>query len=229
MAGSIYIATSEAQSGKSLITLGLIELALHKTSKARIFSPIILQRGSAVQRDDHLDQIFSHFNLNLDFKDCFVFTRDETADLVGHKKIDELIEIVISRYKHVEDQCDFVLNENTDFLGESVAIEFDMKTAVAFGIEPHVALLSYSSGASDKGEEVEKVWEATGLIFPDFNTSNNPYKPVQLESGTVAIGPVLQGLSKPVNELSSGCTVEDIVNTVIITAIQSQKYSLRKS
>ena len=140
MAGSIYIATSEVQSGKSLITLGLIELALHKASKAGIFSPIILQRGSAVQRDDHLDQIFSHFNLNLDFKDCFVFTRDESADLVDHRKIDELIEIVISRYKHVEDQCEFVLNE-----------------------------------------------------------------PVQRESGTVAIGPVLQGPSKPVSELSSGC------------------------
>ncbi len=137
-------------------------------------------------------------------------------------------------------------------------------TARAFGIEPRVAMLSYSSGESGKGEDVEKVREATSivkarkpdfkiegpiqydaavdlevgakkipgsevagkasvLIFPDLNTGNNTYKAVQRETGAVAIGPVLQGLNKPVNDLSRGCTVTDIVNTVIITAIQAQE------
>ncbi|MBU2884930.1 phosphate acetyltransferase [Gilvimarinus agarilyticus] len=137
-------------------------------------------------------------------------------------------------------------------------------TAMAFGVEARVAMLSYSSGASGKGEEVEKVRKATALakelapelmiegpiqydaavdpevgkkkmpdsqvagqatvlIFPDLNTGNNTYKAVQRETGAIAIGPVLQGLNKPVNDLSRGCTVEDIVNTVVITAIQSQK------
>jgi phosphate acetyltransferase len=136
-------------------------------------------------------------------------------------------------------------------------------TAKAFGIEPRVAMLSYSSGASGKGVDVEKVRDATRivmsknpdfkvegplqydaavdievgetkvpgsevagkatvLIFPDLNTGNNTYKAVQRETGAVAIGPVLQGLNKPVNDLSRGCTVTDIVNTVIITAIQAQ-------
>jgi phosphate acetyltransferase len=137
-------------------------------------------------------------------------------------------------------------------------------TAKAFGIEPKVALLSYSSGDSGKGADVEKVREATQiahqkggenyilegpiqydaavdkeiaakkmpsslvagqaslLIFPDLNTGNNTYKAVQRETGAVAIGPVLQGLNKPVNDLSRGCTVKDIINTVIITAIQAQ-------
>ena len=63
---------------------------------------------------------------------------------------------------------------------------------------------------------------ASVLIFPDLNTGNNTYKAVQRETGAVAIGPVLQGLKKPVNDLSRGCTVTDIVNTVIITAIQAQ-------
>jgi phosphate acetyltransferase len=133
-----------------------------------------------------------------------------------------------------------------------------------FGIEPKVAMLSYSSGTSGEGEEVEKVrrateivkqkrpdlkvegpiqydaavdpdvgsqklpdsevaGEATVLIFPDLNTGNNTYKAVQRETGALAIGPMLQGLNKPVNDLSRGCTVEDIFNTVIITAIQSQQ------
>jgi phosphate acetyltransferase len=137
------------------------------------------------------------------------------------------------------------------------------ETAAAFGIEPRVAMLSYSTGTSGSGADVEKVRAATEIvrerrpelalegpiqfdaavdptvartklpdspvagratvfIFPDLNTGNNTYKAVQRSSGAVAIGPVLQGLNKPVNDLSRGALVEDIVNTVAITAIQAQ-------
>ncbi|HMG94010.1 MAG TPA: phosphate acetyltransferase [Chryseolinea sp.] len=138
------------------------------------------------------------------------------------------------------------------------------ESSIMFGIEPKVAMLSYSSGASGEGEDVEKVRKATELvrqrrpdlkvegpiqydaavdasvgkkkmpdsevagranvlIFPDLNTGNNTYKAVQRETGALAIGPMLQGLKKPVNDLSRGCTVEDIFNTVVITAIQAQQ------
>lgn len=137
-------------------------------------------------------------------------------------------------------------------------------TAQVFGIEPRVALLSYSTGESGVGAEVEKVREAariahalrpelalegpiqydaavdegvaalkmpdsavaghaTVFVFPDLNTGNNTYKAVQRETGAIAIGPILQGLRKPVNDLSRGCTVDDIINTVVITAIQAQQ------
>lgn len=137
------------------------------------------------------------------------------------------------------------------------------KTARAFGIEPYVAMLSYSTGASGTGGDVDKVREATAIarerapelpiegpiqydaavdmvvaasklpdsqvagratvfVFPDLNTGNNTYKAVQRSAAAVAIGPVLQGLRKPVNDLSRGCTVADIVNTVAITAVQAQ-------
>lgn len=133
-----------------------------------------------------------------------------------------------------------------------------------FGLEPRIAMLSYSSGTSGVGEDVEKVRKATEivkekrpdlkiegpiqydaavdpvvgsqklphsevagkasvLIFPDLNTGNNTYKAVQRETGALAIGPMLQGLNKPINDLSRGCTVDDIFNTVIITAIQCQE------
>lgn len=136
-------------------------------------------------------------------------------------------------------------------------------TAAGFGIEPRVAMLSYSTGTSGTGVDVDKVRAATEIvrqrapelalegpiqfdaavdpvvaktklpesavagratvfIFPDLNTGNNTYKAVQRSSGAVAIGPVLQGLNKPVNDLSRGALVEDIVNTVAITAIQAQ-------
>ena len=137
------------------------------------------------------------------------------------------------------------------------------ETARRFGIEPRVAMLSYSTGTSGTGADVEKVREATALarerspelplegpiqydaaadaavarakmpdsavagkatvfIFPDLNTGNNTYKAVQRSAGAVAIGPVLQGLNKPINDLSRGALVGDIVNTVAITAIQAQ-------
>ena len=136
-------------------------------------------------------------------------------------------------------------------------------TAAQFGVDPRVAMLSYSTGASGSGQSVDKVRAATELVrerapelkvegplqydaavnasvaaskmpgsevagqatvfvFPDLNTGNNTYKAVQQSSGAVAVGPVLQGLNKPVNDLSRGTTVEDIVNTVAITAIQAQ-------
>ncbi|MCR2811363.1 MULTISPECIES: phosphate acetyltransferase [unclassified Microbacterium] len=136
-------------------------------------------------------------------------------------------------------------------------------TATQFGIDPRIAMLSYSTGESGAGAEVEKVRAATMLvrerapellvegplqydaaadvavaaakmpgsavagratvfIFPDLNTGNNTYKAVQRSAGAVAIGPVLQGLNKPINDLSRGATVDDIVNTIAITAIQAQ-------
>ena len=69
----------------------------------------------------------------------------------------------------------------------------------------------------------EVAGQASVLIFPDLNTGNNTYKAVQRETGALAIGPMLQGLNKPINDLSRGCTVEDVYNTVIITAIQAQE------
>ncbi|MEU1970928.1 phosphate acetyltransferase [Microbacterium sp. NPDC019599] len=136
-------------------------------------------------------------------------------------------------------------------------------TATQFGIEPRVAMLSYSTGESGSGADVDKVREATSLVrerapellvegpiqydaaadaavakakmpdsavagratvfvFPDLNTGNNTYKAVQRSAGAVAIGPVLQGLNKPINDLSRGALVDDIINTIAITAIQAQ-------
>lgn len=161
--------------------------------------------------------------------------------------------------------CAINPSPNAEQLAE-IAIS-SAETSQAFDIEPKVALLSYSSGESGQGEEVEKVRKATKivkekrpdlkvegpiqydaavdkevgskkmpdsevagnatvLIFPDLNTGNNTYKAVQRETGAIAIGPILQGLRKPVNDLSRGCTVTDIVNTVVITAIQAQKMSV---
>ncbi len=158
--------------------------------------------------------------------------------------------------------CAINPNPSAEELAEIAISSAD--SSIAFGINPKIAMLSYSSGSSGKGEDVETVRKATEiikekrpdlkvegpiqydaavdpsvgkkklpnsevagqanvLIFPDLNTGNNTYKAVQRETGALAIGPMLQGLNKPVNDLSRGCTVDDIFNTVILTAIQAQE------
>ncbi|WP_299391377.1 phosphate acetyltransferase [uncultured Gelidibacter sp.] len=158
---------------------------------------------------------------------------------------------------------DCAINPNpTSFQLADIAIS-SAGTSTIFGIDPKIAMLSYSSGTSGVGEDVERVREATKIvkekrpdlkvegpiqydaavdakvgklklpdsevagqanvfIFPDLNTGNNTYKAVQRETKALAIGPIIQGLNKPVNDLSRGCTIDDIYNTVIVTAIQAQ-------
>ena len=158
---------------------------------------------------------------------------------------------------------DCAVNPNPDAAQLANIAVTSAATARMLDIEPRIAMLSYSTGESGQGEDVERVREATAIarkqrpdlkiegpiqydaavdasvaktklpdsevagqasvfIFPDLNTGNNTYKAVQRSAGAVAVGPVLQGLNKPVNDLSRGCTVTDIVNTVAITAIQAQ-------
>jgi len=157
---------------------------------------------------------------------------------------------------------DCAVNQDPDSESLAEIALSSAQTAKSFGIEPKVAMLSYSTGTSGSGADVEKVRVATQLvkkrdenllvegpiqydaavnmnvakkklpdskvagqasvfIFPDLNTGNNTYKAVQRSSDAVAIGPILQGLNKPINDLSRGCLVADIVNTVAITAIQA--------
>jgi phosphate acetyltransferase len=164
---------------------------------------------------------------------------------------------------HVRVYGDCAVNPNPDATQLAEIAIASADTAQSLGIEPRVALLSYSSGDSAKGDDVDKVRQATQiaqtkrpdlmlegpiqydaavdpevaaqklpasvvggratvLVFPDLNTGNNTYKAVQRETGAIAIGPILQGLKKPVNDLSRGCTIDDIVHTVVITAIQAQ-------
>ncbi|MBL8923755.1 MAG: phosphate acetyltransferase [Myxococcaceae bacterium] len=164
--------------------------------------------------------------------------------------------------------CAVVPNPTAEELAQ-IAIQ-SAETAAAFGIPPRVAMLSYSTGASGGGEDVEKVVQATALakqrrpellldgplqydaavmadvartkapkspvagkanviIFPDLNTGNVTYKAVQRSAGVVAMGPVLQGLNRPVNDLSRGCLVDDIVFTIAVTAIQAQQAAARRS
>ncbi len=179
----------------------------------------------------------------------------------GNSTVSSVFFMCLPNRVSVFGDCAVVPNPSSEQLAD-IAIS-SAESAKMLGIEPKIALLSYSSGSSGEGEDVEKVrkaaelvkqrrpdlkvegpiqydaavdpevgkkkmpnsevaGQASVLIFPDLNTGNNTYKAVQRETGAIAIGPMLQGLNKPVNDLSRGCTVIDVFNTVVITAIQAQ-------
>ena len=179
----------------------------------------------------------------------------------GIKTVSSIFFMCLEDRVSVYGDCAIVTNPTAEQLAD-IALS-SAETSTAFGIEPIIAMLSYSSGTSGMGKDVEIVRAATSivkqrrpdlkvegpiqydaavdmnigrikmpdsviagqasvLIFPDLNTGNNTYKAVQRETKAIAIGPILQGLKKPVNDLSRGCTVEDVFNTVIVTAIQAQ-------
>ena len=159
--------------------------------------------------------------------------------------------------------ADCAINEKPDAASLAIIAIATHDTAKKFGINPKVALLSYSTKGSSRGEDVEKVTkvleivkekredilidgplqydaavdkevankkapdskvagEANVLIFPDLDTGNIAYKAVQRSAGAIAIGPVMQGLKKPVNDLSRGCEIEDVIDTIVVTAVQAQ-------
>jgi phosphate acetyltransferase len=180
----------------------------------------------------------------------------------GYKLASSIFLMCLADRVLVYGDCAVIPDPDAEALAE-IAIAA-AENAKQFGITPYVAMLSYSSGDSGIGEDVEKVKQATAivksrapdlmvdgpiqydaavdptvaqqkmpnspvagrasvLIFPDLNTGNNTYKAVQRETKALAIGPIIQGLKKPVNDLSRGCTVADVINTIIITAIQAQQ------
>lgn len=180
----------------------------------------------------------------------------------GIKTVSGVFLMIFDDRVYVYGDCAVIPNPTTDQLCD-VAVA-SAATAKAFGIDPKIAMLSYSTGTSGSGTDVDAVREATAkvreaapelmvegpiqydaavspevaktklpdspvaghanvFVFPNLNAGNITYKAVQRSSGCVAIGPLLQGLKKPVNDLSRGATVNDIVNTVLVTAIQSQE------
>ena len=127
---AIYIATSEANSGKSIITLGLMRTLLGKTAKVGYFRPII-DGEKGVKKDNHIQTVISHFELNIHPEEAFGLTRGEFINMRNQGKEGEIYDLIIDKYKALEEKNDFMLVEGTDFSGEGSAIELDANVLVA--------------------------------------------------------------------------------------------------
>jgi phosphate acetyltransferase len=228
------------------------ELASEKMQDVSYFGTMLVQLGIA----DGMVSGATHTTAHT-IKPAFEFVKTKP----GVSSVSSVFLMALKDRVLVYGDC-AVIPEPTEEQLADIAIS-SAETARSFNIEPRVAMLSYSTGESGSGVEVDRVRRATELVkqrapqlsvegpiqydaavdaavakaklpgssvagqatvfvFPDLNTGNNTYKAVQRTSGALAIGPVLQGLNKPVNDLSRGALVADIVNTIAITAIQAE-------
>jgi phosphate acetyltransferase len=162
MKKAIYIATSEANSGKSIVTLGLMRMLLGKTAKVGYFRPIIdnVKKG---KKDNHINTVISHFQLDIDPNDAFAFTRSEFINMRNNGKEGEIFDTIISKYKALEEKNDFMLVEGSDFSGEGMAIELDANILIAKNLG--IPAIIVSSGI---GKTLEEFIDGLHLAFDSF-------------------------------------------------------------
>jgi len=152
MSKGVYVATIEPHSGKSVVTLGLINMILNHKGCVGYFKPVITGDGGE-EKDSHLQVIMKHFGLPYAYEELFGFTRKEITALMLQNANSRIIETLIDKYKRMEEKCDYTIVEGTDFLGKGAVFEFDANVAVAknFGIPAIIVV----SGEGKTAEELK--------------------------------------------------------------------------
>ena len=230
MSKAIYIATTEPNSGKSIISLGLMHLLLGRAARVGYFRPIIddFEPGGT---DNHIHTISSYFNLDIDFKDAFAFTRSEVIQKKNEDKDDEIITKIIEKYKAVEERYDFVLVEGTSFSGEGSIIEFDINVVIAKNLGIPVILL-----ASGVGKTLEGLVGNLKIAYDSFKDKGVKVLAVignKVQLGNIAL--VTDGLQKqlpksvlvnaiPLNPVLANPSVKEINDTLNGTILFGEKY-----
>ena len=163
MSKAIYIATSEPESGKSIVSLGLMRMILGRTKKAAYFRPII-DDESSVKRDNHIDTMLTHFDLDMDYDECYAMTGEELIHKKTEGKDGEILDIIIEKYKSLEEKFDFILVEGTDFSGEGLFVEMDINILIAKNLGIPVVIVS-----NGKGKTKEEIETNVHLAYDEFN------------------------------------------------------------
>jgi phosphate acetyltransferase len=160
MSSSLYISTTEPGSGKALLALGILEFVLHRTPKVGFFRPIIPENEND-QKNEDIALILSHFDLIQSYESTFGLSYSEASRLIGNRDLDQVIDRIFAKYKELEKQCDFLLCEGSDYLGESSAFEFDMNAEIARNLGCPVLILgnAYKNTIEDAIAPVQIAWE----------------------------------------------------------------------
>ncbi|TPV35798.1 phosphate acetyltransferase [Paucihalobacter ruber] len=162
MSKAIYIATTESNSGKSIVSLGLMHSLLGRAAKVGYFRPIIddLKEGEI---DNHINTVNSYFNLNISFEDAYAFHRSEVIKMKNENKDDEIIGRIIEKYKALEDRFDFVLVEGTSFEGEGAIIELDINVVIAKNLGVPAIII-----ASGKNKTIDELTGNIQMAYDSF-------------------------------------------------------------
>jgi phosphate acetyltransferase len=159
---AIYIATSEKNSGKSIVTLGLISMLMNKTAKVGYFRPIVEDFDEG-EMDNHIETVISNFGLDIPYHDTFAITKSMLIKKKNNGKIGEVIDLIIEKYKRLEDRFDFIVVEGTSFTGEGTAIELDINVLIAKNLG--IPAIIIGSGI---GKTLEELVDNLYLIYDSF-------------------------------------------------------------
>lgn len=227
---AIYIATIEPNSGKSIVSLGLMKLLLEKTPKVGYFRPIIdtLKNGEI---DNHINTITSFFNLDLKFEDAYAFQRSEVIRLKNQNKEDKIISRIIEKYKAVEERFDYVLIEGTSFAGEGSLIEFDINVLIAKNLGVPAIIL-----ASGVGKSMEELLGSLQIAFDTFRDKGVEIlsviaNKVTVENRELVIKELQKKIPKeviinaiPLNPILANPSIKEIVDALGATVLFGQAY-----
>lgn len=163
---SVYVITPTAQSGKLLISLGLMQMLQRTTTRVAYFKPLI---DSHEPKDNHIDTILTHFKINMDYEDAYAFTRSELSEMENQGKLNEVYETIINKYKKLEEQFDFVLVEGSDFKEEGSVFEADFNASVAQSLAMPVLLVTRDSYATVANLVHNVIAEVHSFLAKDLN------------------------------------------------------------
>ncbi|HEY6977318.1 MAG TPA: AAA family ATPase, partial [Chitinophagaceae bacterium] len=164
MSKNIFIATAEPYSGKSIVAIGLVNMLLGKTKKVGYFKPII-NNDPKEKKDDHIATVIEHFGLPLNYNDAFAFTRAQALQMIQNKSQGEMTDIIISKFKNLEEAYDFTVIEGSDFVGEGIAFEFDANISMAKNLSAPVIIV-----ISGENKTTAQVVTSTLTVFHNFQS-----------------------------------------------------------
>lgn len=159
---AIYIATSEESSGKSIITLGLMSMLIGRTAKVGYFRPIVEDFEDG-KLDNHIETVINHFGLDIAYEDAYALTKSKLIKKKNKGKIGEVIDLIIEKYKRLEEKYDFVLVEGTSFTGEGTVIELDTNVLIAKNLG--IPTIIVGSGV---GKTLEELIDSLYLAYDSF-------------------------------------------------------------
>ncbi len=162
MASSLYVTTTEAHSGKSLVCLGVLELILRKTERVGIFRPLI--SGNGDHKDKNIQLLLEHFQLKQSYEESFGYHRKEAQELILAGKYDQLLDQVIEKYKALEEDCDFVLCEGSDFTDENATLDFNINVDFAKNLGCPVLLLA----RADHSSTIDDILSPVQITYESF-------------------------------------------------------------
>lgn len=210
MSKGIYVATIEPNSGKSVVVLGLMRMLLGKTAKVGYFRPIIEDITNG-ELDNHINTVLTHFELDINYKNTYAFTRSEILDLYNNGKAGKVIDEIIKKYKYLEERFDFILVEGTDFSNENTNLELDINILISKNLGLPVIIVANGHKKPQETiveniqfayntfkQEVEVLSIITNKVDSEDLNTLKPRLKERIKTGTeISVIPTINSLSSP--------------------------------